>query len=150
MKKNEYLDYLLYIGVILSENVEQIKGIIKNSIINKKEEENTLMRNLMGDYLSSLDKDSLIKLGVNIYNHYSKNKSSAIGKHITKMCNVLQNLFLKKTKYCFNLLKNAINLKSRKYSAKTSRSQSSDKLNKYYNNINMNKFISYNNNFYQK
>ena len=150
MKKNEYLDYLLYIGVILSENVEQIKGIIKNSIINKKEEENIFMQNLMGNYLSSLDKDSLIKLGVNIYNHYSKNKSSAIGKHITKMCNVLKNLFLKKTKYCFNLLKNAINFKSRKYSAKTSRSQSSDKLNKYYNNINMNKFISYNNNFYPK
>ena len=65
--------------------------------------------------------------------------------------NVLEHCsFLKKTKYCFNLLKNAINLKSRKYSAKTSRSQSSDKLNKYYNNINMNKFISYNNNFYQK
>ena len=145
MKTNEYFDYLLYIGVILSENIEQIKGIIQNSKNDKKEEENLFLQNLMGDYLSSLDKDSLIKLGVNIYNQYSKNKSTAIGKHLTKMCNALQNLFLKKTKYCFNLLKNAINLKSRKYSGKTSRSQSSDKFNKYYNNISINKYVSYNN-----
>ena len=67
MKTNEYFDYLLYIGVILSENIEQIKGIIQNSKNDKKEEENLFLQNLMGDYLSSLDKDSLIKLGVNIY-----------------------------------------------------------------------------------
>ena len=145
MKTNEYFDYLLYIGVILSENIEQIKGIIQNSKNDKKEEENLFLQNLMGDYLSSLDKDSLIKLGVNIYNQYSKNKSTAIGKHLTKMCNAIQNLLLKKAKYCFNLLKNRFNSESKKNISKLSRSQSSDKFNKYYNNISINKYISYNN-----
>ena len=145
MKTNEYFDYLLYIGVILSENIEQIKGIIQNSKNDKKEEENLFLQNLMGDYLSSLDKDSLIKLGVNIYNQYSKNKSTAIGKHLSKMCNALQNLLLKKAKYCFNLLKNRFNSESKKNISKLSRSQSSDKFNKYYNNISINKYISYNN-----
>ena len=145
MKTNEYFDYLLYIGVILSENIEQIKGIIQNSKNDKKEEENLFLQNLMGDYLSSLDKDSLIKLGVNIYNQYSKNKSTAIGKHLSKMCNALQNLLLKKAKYCFNLWKNRFNSESKKNISKLSRSQSSDKFNKYYNNISINKYISYNN-----
>ena len=145
MKTNEYFDYLLYIGVILSENIEQIKEIIENSKNDKKEEENLFLQNLMGDYLSSLDKDSLIKLGVNIYNQYSKNKSSAIGKHLTKMCNAIQNLLLKKAKYCFNLLKNRFNSESKKNISKLSRSQSSDKFNKYYNNISNNKYISFNN-----
>ena len=145
MKTNEYFDYLLYIGVILSENIEQIKGIIQNSKNDKKEEENLFLQNLMGDYLSSLDKDSLIKLGVNIYNQYSKNKSTAIGKHLSKMCNALQNLLLKKAKYCFNLLKNRFNSESKKNISKLSRSQSSDKFNKYYNNISINKYVSYNN-----
>ena len=145
MKTNEYFDYLLYIGVILSENIEQIKGIIQNSKNDKKEEENLFLQNLMGDYLSSLDKDSLIKLGVNIYNQYSKNKSTAIGKHLTKMCNALQNLLLKKAKYCFNLWKNRFHSESKKNISKLSRSQSSDKFNKYYNNISINKYISYNN-----
>ena len=48
----------------------------------------------MGDYLASLNKESLIKLGINIYNQYNKNKLITIGKHLTKMSNILQKKFL--------------------------------------------------------
>ena len=57
MEKNEYFDYLLYIGVILPENIDQIKGIIQNEIKEqlKNKDKNIFMQNLMGDYFASLN-----------------------------------------------------------------------------------------------
>ena len=128
MKRKEYLDYLLYIGVILPENLEQMKEIIQNK------ENEKLIENLMGDYLISLNKESLIKLGINIYNKYIKNKQQTICKHLIKVFNIFQNILNKNVEYCFNIWGykdiNNNNIKS-------SRSYSNDKILKanQYNNI---------------
>ena len=150
MKKNEYFDYLLYIGVILPENIEQIKGIIKNEIKEKlkNNEKDIFMKKLMGDYLASLDKESLIKLGINIFNQYSKNKSLTICKHLIKMFNILQNIIFHNTKYFFNKWKK-FDLENKNNIETFTRSQSSDKLSKYYNNISISKYNTYND-YYQK
>ena len=143
MKSKEYFNYLLYIGVILPEDEAQIKEIIQNNTKEKfiNNDKNKFVQNLMGDYLASLNKESLIKLGINIYNQYHKNKLITIGKHLTKMTKILQKKFFHETKYYLNKLKKQFTNKENKNNIdKISRSQSSDKLNQYYNNINFNKF----------
>jgi hypothetical protein len=75
MKIKQYFEYLLYIGVILPENKEQMKIKIQNFIKEKSEKKGkNLIENLIGDYLTSLDKESLNKLGLNIYEQYNKNR----------------------------------------------------------------------------
>ena len=138
MKRKEYFDYLLYIGVILPENLEQMKEIIKN-----KENEKSF-ENLMGDYLISLNKESLIKLGFNIYNNYIKNKQQTICKHLIKVFNILQNILHINVKNCFKIL---LNENINNINCKSSRSYSNDKILKanQYNNNNITKsIISYN------
>ena len=151
MKIKQYFEYLLYIGVILPENKEQMKIKIQNFIKEKSEKKGkNLIENLIGDYFTSLDKESLNKLGLNIYEQYNKNRLLTISKHLKKVFNILQNIFFRKIKYCFNILKNKndfelisdINNISNKYS----RSQSSGKLNEYNINIGNSKNSNYNNN----
>lgn len=152
MKSKEYFNYLLYIGVILPEDEAQIKEIIQNETKEKfiNNDKNKFIQNLMGDYLASLNKESLIKLGINIYNQYHKNKLITIGKHLTKMTKILQKKIFHETKYYLNKLKKQFTNKENKNNIdKISRSQSSDKLNQYYNNINFNKYTIYNN-YYPK
>lgn len=75
MKIKQYFEYLLYIGVILPENKEQMKIKIQNFIKENSEKKGkNLIENLIGDYLTSLDKESLNKLGLNIYEQYNKNR----------------------------------------------------------------------------
>ena len=149
MKTHEYLDYLLYIGVILPEDEEQIKGIIQDEAKDNFNNKDNFIQNLMGDYLASLNKNSLIKLGINIYNHYYKNKSVTVGKHLTRMFTLLQKKLFNKKKYYLNKLKKQNNLEYNNNTDKIVRSLSSDKFDKYYNNININKYTIYNN-YYPK
>jgi len=151
MKIKQYFEYLLYIGVILPENKEQMKIKIQNFIKEKSEKKGkNLIENLIGDYFTSLDKESLNKLGLNIYEQYNKNRLLTISKHLKKVFNILKNIFFRKIKYCLNILKNKndfelisdINNISNKYS----RSQSSGKLNEYNINIGNSKYSNYNNN----
>ena len=146
MKTNEYFDYLLYIGVILPENINQIKEIIQKEKFENKDK-SIIVLNLMGDYLSSLNKESLFKLGVNIYNQYKKNKSITIYKHLIKVLNILQNKLYKNGKYLFKKWKN-IYYSKYNFNTDNIRNRSSDKLiklNNYYNDINISKYTIYNN-----
>ena len=70
----QYFDYLIYIGVILPENTEQLKLKLKNIKKSNKNDNNIFIKNLIGEYLSSLNKESLNKLGLNIYEQYFKNR----------------------------------------------------------------------------
>ena len=156
MSSNEYFDYLLYIGIILPENTVKIKELIQNKIKEKSEENDNnilFMKNLIGDYLTSLDKESLYKLGINIYNQYKKNKSITIFKQMMKVFNILKKVFFQKIKYYYNILKNNYYLVYNTNTDKFPRSQSSDKmikLNKYFNYINISEYNNYNNNYCQK
>lgn len=147
----QYFDYLIYIGVILPENTEQIKLKLKNNkIINSvKNDNNIFIKNLIGEYLSSLNKESLNKLGINIYEHYMKNRKVTLCKHLIKIFNIFQNLFYRHAKYCLNFWKNKNCLiNNNKTTNQISRSQSSDKLSKlsqYYENIDFNRFSVYSN-----
>ena len=147
----QYFDYLIYIGVILPENTEQIKLNIKNNkkVKSDKNDDNIFIKNLIGEYFSSLNKESLNKLGINIYEHYIKNRKVTLCKHLIKIFNIFQNLFYRHAKYCFNFWKNKnFLINNNNTTNKISRSQSSDKLSKisqYYDNINFNRFSVYSN-----
>ena len=149
----QYFDYLIYIGVILPENTEQMKLKLKNNkkIKTDKNDNNIFFKNLVGEYLSSLNKESLIKLGINIYEQYIKNRKVTLRKHLIKIFNIFQNLFYRQAKYHFNFWKNKIcfiNSNSNNTTNKILRSQSNDKLSKlsqYYDNIDFNRFSAYSN-----
>ena len=152
----QYFDYLIYIGVILPENTEQLKLKLKNIKKSNKNDNNIFIKNLIGEYLSSLNKESLNKLGLNIYEQYFKNRKVTLCKHLIKIFNIFQNLFYRHAKYCFNFWKNKNCLiKNNNTTNKISRSQSNDKLSKlsqYYDNIDFNRFSAYSNylNAYKK
>ena len=155
-KMKQYFDYLIYIGVILPENTEQLKLKLKNIKKSNKNDNNIFIKNLIGEYLSSLNKESLNKLGLNIYEQYFKNRKVTLCKHLIKIFNIFQNLFYRHAKYCFNFWKNKNCLiKNNNTANRISRSQSSDKLSKlsqYYDNIDFNRFSAYSNylNAYKK
>ena len=138
----EFFDYLLYIGIVSDDTLELLKSIVEkktkdnenNNFINKS----MFIKSLMGDYLTSLNKDDLFKLGANIYEKYNSNKSLTISKHLLKLFGIIENKLFIKTKAFFNFWKNSIingiSLRQRNFQ----RSQSTDKYfcyNKKNNNI---------------
>ena len=147
----QYFDYLIYIGVILPENKEQMKMKLKDNkkIKTSKKDNNINIQNLIGEYLLSLNKESLTKLGINIYEQYIKNRKVTICKHLIKIFNIFQNLFYRHAKYCFNIWNNKHRLiNSNNTSNKISRSQSNDRfsqLSQYYDNIHLNRYVAYHN-----
>ena len=147
----QYFDYLIYIGVILPENKEQMKMKLKDNkkIKTSKKDNNVNIQNLIGEYLLSLNKESLTKLGINIYEQYIKNRKVTICKHLIKIFNIFQNLFYRHAKYCFNFWKNKHRfINSNNTSNKISRSQSNDRfsqLSQYYDNIHLNRYVAYHN-----
>ena len=147
----QYFDYLIYIGVILPENKEQMKIKLKDNkkIKTSKKDNNVNIQNLIGEYLLSLNKESLTKLGNNIYEQYIKNRKVTICKHLIKIFNIFQNLFYRHAKYCFNFWKNKHRfINSNNTSNKISRSQSNDRfsqLSQYYDNIHLNRYVAYHN-----
>ena len=147
----QYFDYLIYIGVILPENKEQMKMKLKDNkkIKTSKKDNNVNIQNLIGEYLLSLNKESLTKLGNNIYEQYIKNRKVTICKHLIKIFNIFQNLFYRHAKYCFNIWNNKHRLiNSNNTSNKISRSQSNDRfsqLSQYYDNIHLNRYVAYHN-----
>ena len=147
----QYFDYLIYIGVILPENKEEMKMKLKNDkkVKISKKDNNVNIQNLIGEYLLSLNKESLTKLGNNIYEQYIKNRKVTICKHLIKIFNIFQNLFYRHAKYCFNIWNNKHRLiNSNNTSNKISRSQSNDRfsqLSQYYDNIHLNRYVAYNN-----
>lgn len=147
----QYFEYLKYIGVILPENTEQIKIKLRNKQKEKnlKKDKNIFIQNLMGEYLSSLNNESIIKLGTSIYNQYIKNRKVTLCKHLIKIFNIFQNLFYRHAQHCLNIWRNKICLINNSNTAiKISNSQSSDKLTKlsqYYNSIDYNKYSAYSN-----
>ena len=147
----QYFDYLIYIGVILPENKEQMKMKLKDNKKAKtsRKDNNINIQNLIGEYLLSLNKESLTKLANNIYEQYIKNRKVTICKHLIKIFNIFQNLFYRHAKYCFNFWKNKHRLiNSNNTSNKISRSQSNDRfsqLSQYYDNIHLNRYVAYNN-----
>ena len=145
----QYFDYLIYIGVILPENTEQMKLKLKNIKKSNKNDNNIFIKNLIGEYLSSLNKESLNKLGLNIYEQYFKNRKVTLCKHLIKIFNIFQNLFYRHAKYCFNFWKNKHRfINSNNTSNKISRSQSNDRfsqLSQYYDNIHLNRYVAYHN-----
>ena len=147
----QYFDYLIYIGVILPENKEQMKMKLKDNkkVKTSKKDNNVNIQNLIGEYLLSLNKESLTKLGNNIYEQYIKNRKVTICKHLIKIFNIFQNLFYRHAKYCFNFWKNKNRfINSNNTSNKISRSQSNDRfsqLSQYYDNIHLNRYVAYHN-----
>ena len=147
----QYFDYLIYIGVILPENKEQMKMKLKDNkkVKTSKTDNNVNIQNLIGEYLLSLNKESLTKLGNNIYEQYIKNRKVTICKHLIKIFNIFQNLFYRHAKYCFNFWKNKHRfINSNNTSNKISRSQSNDRfsqLSQYYDNIHLNRYVAYHN-----
>ena len=147
----QYFDYLIYIGVILPENKEQMKMKLKDNKKAKtsRKDNNINIQNLIGEYLLSLNKESLTKLGNNIYEQYIKNRKVTICKHLIKIFNIFQNLFYRHAKYCFNFWKNKHRfINSNNTSNKISRSQSNDRfsqLSQYYDNIHLNRYVAYHN-----
>ena len=147
----QYFDYLIYIGVILPENKEQMKMKLKDNkkVKTSKKDNNVNIQNLIGEYLLSLNKESLTKLGNNIYEQYIKNRKVTICKHLIKIFNIFQNLFYRHAKYCFNFWKNKHRfINSNNTSNKISRSQSNDRfsqLSQYYDNIHLNRYVAYHN-----
>ena len=147
----QYFDYLIYIGVILPENKEQMKMKLKDNkkVKTSKKDNNVNIQNLIGEYLLSLNKESLTKLGNNIYEQYIKNRKVTICKHLIKIFNIFQNLFYRHAKYCFNFWKNKHRfINSNNTSNKISRSRSNDRfsqLSQYYDNIHLNRYVAYHN-----
>ncbi len=163
MKTKEFFDYLNYIGILTNDYLTILTSIVDNKTKenenNKNIDKTTFMKSLMGDYLTSLNKEQLAKLGTNIYDKYLANKSLTVSKHLSKMFSILNNLFLKNLKSYFIILKkHIIKGKNQKHKA-FPRSFSSDEFfnksnkkkrnisnlnNLYSNNLN-NKYIDINN-----
>ena len=95
MKKKEFFDYLMYIGIVSNDSFQLLtsldekktKEIENNNIIDK----NSYMKSIMGEYLTLLSKDELSKLGYNIYDKYISNKFLTIKKHLSKLSLILEN-----------------------------------------------------------
>ena len=108
----EFFDYLLYIGIVSDDTLEFLKSIVekktKDNENNKFINKNMFIKSLMGDYLTSLNKDDLFKLGANIYEKYISNKSLTISKHLLKLFGIIENKLFIKTKVFFNFWKNKI------------------------------------------
>ena len=149
----EFFDYLLYIGIVSNDTLEFLKSIVKkktndnknNTYINK----NLFMKSLIGEYLSSLNKDDLNKLGGNIYEKYVSNKTLTISKHLLKLFRIIENKLFYKTKSFFDFWKNSIFNGRSPRPNYIKRSKSTDKLfniNKKNNNIyNLNNIYNNNN-----
>ena len=112
MKTKEFFDYLNYIGILSDDNMKMIISIVENKTKenenNRNIDKNTFMKSLMGDYLTSLNKEQLTKIGINIYDKYIANKSLTISKHLSKMFSILNNLLLKNIRFYFTILKRKI------------------------------------------
>ena len=154
MKTKEFFDYLLYIGIVSNENLELLTSIVEKKTKefkdNKSIDKNAFMKSLMGDYLTSLDKDNLIKIGYNIYDQYLSNKSLTISKHLLKLFSILENiLFYNLKSFFIFFIKKIFNDKSSNRAKFFQRSKSTDKLYYLSNNKNNNKNnLSYSNNLY--
>ncbi len=132
MNTKEFFDYLLYIGVVSTDNLQILTSTVKKKLKenenNKNVDKNSFMKSLMGDYLLSLNKEELIKIGFNIYDKYVLNKSLTMSKHLLRMLSVIENILFRKVKLFFVIWKNKI------LGGKTSRqkffqrSKSTDKL----------------------
>ena len=139
----EFFDYLLYIGIVSDDTLELLKSIVEkktkdnenNNFINKS----MFIKSLMGDYLTSLNKDDLFKLGANIYEKYISNKSLTISKHLLKLFGIIENKLFIKVKAFFNFWKNKIINGISPRQRNFQRSKSTEKFfcnNKKNNNIN--------------
>ena len=96
----EFLDYLLYIGIISKENIDNLLSMIeekskpnqdKMESINK----NDLIQSILSDYLQSLNKEKLSNLAKNIYIKYIYNKKLIFSKHLIKIIKVKEDQELK-------------------------------------------------------
>lgn len=163
MKTKEFFDYLLYIGIVSNENLQLLTTIVEKKTNeykdNKSIDKTTFMKSLMGDYLTSLNKDELLKIGINIYDQYISNKSLTISKHLLKLFNIFENILFYNLKSFFIIFKKKIFNDKNSNSKIFQRSKSTDKLfyvsnqkNKNKNNLsysnNLNNINSYNNNYY--
>ena len=150
MKKKEFFDYLMYIGIVSNDSFQLLtsldekktKEIENNNIIDK----NSYMKSIMGEYLTLLSKDELSKLGYNIYDKYISNKFLTIKKHLSKLSLILENKLFQNLKLFYN------NFKNKMFNGKSSRSKfyprskSTDKL-FYTSNNKKNNNLSSSNNF---
>ena len=132
MNTKEFFDYLLYIGVVSNDSLQILTSIVEQKLKenenNKNIDKQSFMKSLIGDYLSSLNKEELTKIGFNIYEKYILNKSLTISKHLSKMFSIIHNIFFQKIKLFFIFWKNLI-LDSKTIKPKFfQRSKSSDKL----------------------
>lgn len=121
---SELISYLIYIGVLAEESIKLLN--IKKAQ-NKTEDNNndriSLMKKILNDYLLSLKKEELSKIGNNIIEKYIRNKNVTINKHLLKVVNIINNYFLKKIRKCFFKIK-LYSLKPKKnISVKTAKSR---------------------------
>ena len=149
MKTKEFFDYLFYIGIVSNENLPILTSIVEKKTKefkdNKSIDKNTFMKSLMGDYLTSLNKDDLLKIGHNICDQYISNKSLTISKHLLKLFSIIENILFYNLKSFFNILKKKIfNDKSSRVKY-FQRSKSTDKLFYISNNKNKNNLYNSNN-----
>lgn len=149
MKSKEFFDYLFYIGIVSNDTLQLLK-----STVDKKTKENEndkylnkhlFMKSLMGDYLISLNKEDLNKLGSNIYEKYISNKSITITKHLIKLFSILEKMLFYNLQSIFNFWKNLVFNKQSHRPKIFQRSKSTDKLYRMNNKINN---LSNSNNIY--
>lgn len=132
MNTKEFFDYLLYIGVVSNDTLKILTSIVEQKLkeneTNKNIDKQSFMKSLIGDYLSSLNKEELTKMGIEIYEKYILNKSLTISKHLSKMFFIIHNILFQKIKLFFIYWKNLILGSNNSKSKFFQRSQSSDKL----------------------
>lgn len=145
MNTKEFFDYLSYIGIVSDDNFQILSSIVekktKENENNKNIEKNIFMKSLIGEYLASLNKDDLIKLGSHIYDKYINNKLLTISKYLLRLITIKENLSYIQLKTYFIFWKNISFAEKSAKPKIIQRSKSTDKLYRIPNNIQ-----NYNNN----
>lgn len=139
MNTKEFFDYLSYIGIISDDTFQILSSIVekktKENENNKIIEKNAFMKSLIGEYLASLEKEDLIKLGSNIYDKYINNKSLTISKYLLRIITIKETLLYRQLKSYFSFWKNIAFIEKSAKPKIIQRSKSTDKLYRISNNI---------------
>ena len=145
MNTKEFFDYLSYIGILSESNFQILSSIVekktKENENNKNIEKNEFLKSLIGEYLASLSKEDLIKLGSHIYDKYISNKTLTMSKHLIRIIAIKENFLYNKLKSYFIFWKNIAFVEKSAKPKIIQRSKSTDKLYRIPNSIQ-----NYNNN----
>lgn len=124
MLKNikEFIEYLLYIGITSNETMPILTKIIEENFLKNnldkdcskisKEQCNSLIKSIMGQYFQQLDSQSLFKLGEIIYENYYKNKFLLTSKILLPLIYIKRKQEIQKIQYYFIVWKYHLDLYS--------------------------------------